>query len=214
MTKPGPKPKPTKIRVFEGNPGNIPLNPNEPDPMVLENTDPPKWIGMDCAYMNVKDAEFPLEEVTNKIWEELMPELKRLGVLTEIDRNKFARYCEIFARWLKMKAFIDKHGEVYPVYIRQYEAQVDPETGEELKREDGSVIHKMRKHLKSMNVYPQVAIYQKLASDLHKYESEYGIGAASRTRISAIAEFGLKNKQPPANDDFNYAAKIPLRAVK
>ena len=214
MTKPGPKPKPTKIRIFEGNPGNIPLNPYEPEPIKLETLTPPKWMSKSCKYMVADD--FPLEKVSKAIWDDLMPELKRLGVLTEIDRNKFARYCELFARWLKMKAFIDKHGEAYPIYSGHYEPLKDPVTGQELKREDGSVRHVFRKSLKSMNKFPQADLYRALSAELNRYEGEFGIGAASRTRITAVAESQLNGSDAPKEDDeFNYAArKQPLRAVK
>lgn len=41
MPKPGTKPKPTKIKILEGNPGCRPLNKNEPIP--IKSKQPKEW---------------------------------------------------------------------------------------------------------------------------------------------------------------------------
>ena len=199
MSKPGPKPKPTAIRVFEGNAGNLPLPENEPKPKRAEELQCSEWMEADCPYMS-GDGKFPLHQISKKIWDEMAPELDLLGVLKGIDFGKFTRYCETFARWLKMKAFIDKNGETYPVYGTVY--VTNPETN----------ITKMEKTLKQLKMFPQVAIYLKLGDALRKYEEEFGIGAASRTRIQTIVKFG---DVPDDEHDFDYAKKDRhLSAVK
>lgn len=199
MSPPGPKPKPTAIRQLENNPSNAPYNEHEPKPKKAETLDPSDWMDPECPYMS-GEGKFPLPDISRKIWDEMAPELDLLGVLKGIDFGKFSRYCETFARWLKMKAFIDKNGETYPVYGTVY--VTNPETN----------ITKMEKTLKQLKMFPQVAIYLKLGDALRKYEEEFGIGAASRTRIQTIVKFG---DVPDDEHDFDYAKKDRhLSAVK
>lgn len=205
MSKPGPKPKPTAIRIFEGNPGNLPLNEHEPEPEEIANIETyVDWMDSDCVYMQLE--KFPLHEVAKLVWDKVAPELTRLGVLTEVDRYKFARYCETFARWLKMKAFIDRNGEAFPVYGGQFEPMYDSD-GQPILKADGSVQHQFKKYLKKMSTFPQVALYLKCADQLRKYEEEFGIGAASRTRIQAVVKSALQEGGEKAIDEFNYAAQ-------
>lgn len=213
MTVPGPKPKPTAIRKFEGNPANRPLNEREPTPEEIKNAEPVDWLSADCDYMILD--RFPTHEVSKMIWNELSPQLIALGVLTNVDKGLFGRYCETFARWLKMKAFIDKNGEAFPVYSSQF-APVRNEDGSHATHPDGKLKYEYQKTLKKMSMFPQVAIYKSLGSDLRRYEAEFGIGAASRTRIQTVVESALKGGGQPADaHDFNYAAQRGgLRAVK
>ena len=96
--RPGTKPKPTALKVLEGNPGKRPLPTNEPKPTP---TAPrcPTWLH--------KDAK--------KEWKRVAPELDKLGLLTTIDMAALAGYCESFAQYKEAIEFIHKHGPVYPI---------------------------------------------------------------------------------------------------
>lgn len=89
----GRKPKPTKLKILEGNPGKRPLNLDEPKPMPIA-PGCPEWL---------------LEEA-KKEWDRLAPELERLGLLTIIDMAAFAGYCQSYAKWKKAETFLKKHG--------------------------------------------------------------------------------------------------------
>jgi P27 family predicted phage terminase small subunit len=91
-------------------------------------------------------------------WRQLVPQLQTMGVLTRIDGNALARYCRLWSRWRKAEAFLDQHGEVYP-----------------LKDENGRV--------KYLQQWPQVAIASKLAHLLTRLEQEFGMTPSARTRI-------------------------------
>lgn len=65
----GPKPKPTKLKVLEGNPGHQKLNKNEPIPRPLT---PPR-------------PDFGENERAAHHWDELVPVLEYMGCLTEAD---------------------------------------------------------------------------------------------------------------------------------
>ena len=95
MAQRGRKPKPTALKVLEGNPGKRPLNLYEPAP---ESKLPecPAW----------------LEEEAKAEWERLAVPMHNLGLLTELDIAAFAAYCQAYARWKEAVEFISQHGSI------------------------------------------------------------------------------------------------------
>lgn len=95
MAQRGRKPKPTAIKVLEGNPGKRNLNLREPKP---EKKAPrcPNW----------------LEPEAKKEWRRMIKQLEKLGVLTEVDMAAFAGYCQAYSRWKEAEEFITKHGTI------------------------------------------------------------------------------------------------------
>ena len=68
-------PKPTQLKVVEGNRGKRALNSREPDPAYLNDLTPPAWL-------DPKSAE---------VWAEIAPKLRAARVLTE--------HAEDYDRW-------------------------------------------------------------------------------------------------------------------
>lgn len=101
------KPKPTKLKILEGNPGKRPLNENEPIPQSIA-PECPDWL---------------LDEA-KKEWNRLAPELERLGLLTSIDRVAFAGYCQSYAKWKIAEEFIKKNGATYRIPKRDKEGKI------------------------------------------------------------------------------------------
>ncbi len=99
-----------------------------------------------------------LDPEAQATWRHLVPLLGQMGVLTRIDGLALARYCRVFSRWRKAEAFIDQHGEMYP-----------------LKDEAGRVKYFVQ--------WPQVAIANKLCQHLTRLEQEFGMTPSARTRI-------------------------------
>lgn len=95
MATRGRKPKPTAVKVLEGNPGKRPLNMNEPVPDKIA-PDCPTWLS----------GEAKLE------WERLSNKMVNLGTLTEMDMAAFAGYCQSYARWKEAEEFIEQHGTI------------------------------------------------------------------------------------------------------
>ncbi|MBU5455267.1 phage terminase small subunit P27 family [Caproiciproducens sp. MSJ-32] len=95
MAQRGRKPKPTALKILEGNPGKRPLNEDEPKP---EKKAPkcPSWL----------DAE------AKKEWRRMSKQLEAMGILTAIDMAAFAGYCQAYARWKEAEEFITKHGTI------------------------------------------------------------------------------------------------------
>lgn len=73
----GPPPKPTALKILEGNPGRRPLPEDEPTPE--GHAEPPGWM----------------RPAARKIWDEYAPKLDYLGVLTDIDAEAFAQWCTL-----------------------------------------------------------------------------------------------------------------------
>lgn len=95
MAQRGRKPKPTALKVLEGNPGGRPLNTNEPKP-VKKAPRCPAWI----------------EEEAKKEWKRMGKILEQIGLLTEMDMTAFAGYCQAYARWKEAEEFITQHGTI------------------------------------------------------------------------------------------------------
>lgn len=92
----GRKPKPTALKLLEGNPGKRELNQFEPKP-----TDGlpicPEWL--------MEDAK---EE-----WYRLAAVMNKMGILSEVDQSAFAVYCQTWARWKEAQEHIDNEGSTF-----------------------------------------------------------------------------------------------------
>lgn len=95
MAQRGRKPKPTELKVLEGNPGKRTLNKNEPRP---DKKAPrcPSW----------------LEDEAKEEWKRMGKVLEQMGLLTDMDMAAFAGYCQAFARWKEAEEFLTQHGTI------------------------------------------------------------------------------------------------------
>jgi len=91
----GRKPKPTVLKLLDGNPGKRPLNDQEPHPAQgIPNR--PDWL----------DAEAQAE------WDRVTAELSEMGLLTLADRAALAAYCTAWSRWVDAEAMVKKFGTI------------------------------------------------------------------------------------------------------
>ena len=81
-----------------------------------------------------------------------------MGVLTYVDGDALAAYCQTYARWQEAEEFLAKHGPVYS-----------------LRDESGQV--------RCMQQFPQVSIARTLMLLLRQYQQEFGMTPAARTRV-------------------------------
>lgn len=77
MATPGRRPKPTHLKIIEGNPGGRPLNRNEPTPEPVA-PDMPDWL-----------SPYAQEE-----WKRVVPELVKLNLIGRVDRSALIVYVE------------------------------------------------------------------------------------------------------------------------
>ncbi len=80
----GRKPKPTALKVVEGNPGRRPLNGREPKPPAKMPTCPSH-----------------LSATAKTEWKRLARVLSDVGLLTLVDRTVLAGYCQAYGRWVE-----------------------------------------------------------------------------------------------------------------
>jgi P27 family predicted phage terminase small subunit len=91
----GRKPKPTLLKVLDGNPGKRPLNDREPQaPEGMPER--PEWL----------DAEAQAE------WGRVTAELEAMGLLSVVDRAALAAYCTAWSRWVEAEAMVKKFGTI------------------------------------------------------------------------------------------------------
>lgn len=96
MATVGRKPKPTKLRELQGNPGHRPLPKEEPKPRQTKPTRP-LWL---------------LPEAKRE-WTRVVAELDALELLTIVDRAALAAYCQAYARAVEAEQVVTKEGTTY-----------------------------------------------------------------------------------------------------
>lgn len=100
MGKRGPKPKPTALRVFEGDPGRLlAKRDGEPQPAIGDSVPtPPAWLG----------------EVGLAVWGKYAPQIHALRLLTGVDYEHFAQYCAAHDHYHAADAEVRKLGQLVP----------------------------------------------------------------------------------------------------
>jgi len=91
----GRKPKPSALRILQGNPGHRKISKGESKPTSGLPT-PPEWLDLKA-----------LEE-----WNFVIPELARMGILTKIDHAKLGIYCQAMSDIHNARTMIRKFGQV------------------------------------------------------------------------------------------------------
>ena len=89
-------PKPTRLKILEGNRGRRALNDREPQPPAFAVA-PPKWL----------DA-FGRGE-----WNRLAPSLLGIGLLTDYDVQQYGAYCQAVGDIRKYRRYLKANGETY-----------------------------------------------------------------------------------------------------
>jgi P27 family predicted phage terminase small subunit len=95
----GPPPKPTHLRILQGNPSCRPLNRNEPQPPPVETVDPPDYLSG-----HSRDE-----------WRRIAPCLRNLRLLTQADVPVLAAYCIAYGRWREAEEALAKFRAEDPV---------------------------------------------------------------------------------------------------
>lgn len=92
----GPPPKPTHIKLVEGNPGRRPLNDKEPKP--------PRGIPKCPPH---------LSERARGLWKKIGPHLDKMGVLTIADGTALELMCEAYAEYWECREVIIAGGATF-----------------------------------------------------------------------------------------------------
>ena len=89
----GRKPKPTQLKVITGNPGKRALNENEPT-AEIKRVDSPEHLSPEASAH----------------WNSTIDMLVDARIMTELDIDALAMYCEAYARWVDANNKIKLHG--------------------------------------------------------------------------------------------------------
>lgn len=92
----GRPPKPTQIKIAEGNRGKRALPKQEPDPEYLDDLRPPEW----------------LNSIGRQVWSEIAPGLRKAKLLTVISAYPLAMGCSAWADYLVACQHIERTGQV------------------------------------------------------------------------------------------------------
>jgi P27 family predicted phage terminase small subunit len=101
----GPAPRPTSLRILEGNPSKRPLNRNEPKPR-----------------LKIPPCPDHLDDVAKSEWKRLVKILAQMKLLTEADYIALANLCQAFSRMVKAERELAESGLLYTTrsgYVQQ-----------------------------------------------------------------------------------------------
>lgn len=93
----GRKPKPTALKILEGEPNKARINLNEPKPKASKPT---------CPRHLSKPAKTE--------WRRIASELEVLSLLTQVDRAALAAYCQAYGRWVQAERKLKELGDMSP----------------------------------------------------------------------------------------------------
>ena len=141
MGKRGPPKKPTPLKVVQGTfrPDREPKNPAILEPQAPK---PPKGMS----------------QPGRACWRRIVPKLVAARILTELDRELLAAYCECWAMYWDLKTIVHKEGYTTTTH-------------------KGNVIQ-----------HPLVGSMNKMLDSLIRLGREFGLTPASRSRIEALPE--------------------------
>ncbi len=99
----GRKPKPTVLKILEGNPGRRPLNEREPQ-----------------APAEVPECPDFLDDEARAEWFRMAPVLEEMGVLTPADRAALAAYCTAYSRWVTAERQVQRLGTIVKSPLKNF----------------------------------------------------------------------------------------------
>ena len=103
----GRRPKPTALKILQGQPGHRPLNDAEPLPAPTA-PDCPDW----------------LSETAKEIWAATIDELRYMGTLAHSDAVVIAAFCQSTASWVSYQQVVDQTPWYETVFVDGSGAEV------------------------------------------------------------------------------------------
>lgn len=216
MAGKGRPPKPTALKLAEGNRGKRRANPAEPKPNLLDRIPPPP------PHLNEDGASE---------WRRIAHQLQELGLLTDLDLSPLVAYCASFARFLRAEQQLHKDRFEVEAAVRELEARPDDFTEVALVRlalsandddrdpEDKAALldeSKSRQRLVSLAARgselvvwtgngnliqnPLVGVSRRAAADMLRFAAEFGMTPSARSRIDT--EKANLDDADPARDYF------------
>ena len=156
----GPAPKPTALKKLAGNPGKRSISPSEPKPRAKRPRMPAHFTPVDDPDATVTENQVQKEfyEIARGEWRRVVRELSAVdGLVTSVDADALAMYCETYARWVQASRKLAMSGMV-----------------EKLKTNRGG---------EYLAMSPYVTIINQCMRTMKQLLTEFGMTPANRTRI-------------------------------
>ena len=118
---PGPAPKPTALKLVQGNPGKRKLNRSEPK--FAGAPVRPTW----------------LTKAAKAEWKRVVAELAALDMIRSVDSAALAAYCQSYARWRSAEEIVDAEGQTVQEPVTNKAGEV---VGYKVKRHPATTIAK------------------------------------------------------------------------
>ena len=151
MGKRGPAPEPSILKYIRGNPSKETLNTAEPTPeLVPQDFPPPKTLDGKAV----------------EVWNDMVPKLARMKVLTDADVPTLTRYCIESALYLACYEKVKTAGEEYIHW------EPDPN------RTDGKL------RIKYTQVAPWATQMHRHHAAMLRIEQEFGMTPSSRSQVT------------------------------
>lgn len=174
---PGRRPKPTALKIAEGNPGRRPLNLNEPQ------------------FRGLPKCPAHLDKNAKAEWRRISKELAAIGLLAAVDRAALAAYCQCWSRWIDAEESIKKFGTVIKSPKSGYPVQ-NPYVGIA-----NTALDQMRKFLIEFGLTP--ASRSRISIDLgtNTKEDSFDSFMASRPVIEGEAQEVIPDESSPGDKE-------------
>lgn len=154
----GRRPKPTALRLVEGNPGKRAVNKREPKPK-----------------RHIPSCPSHLRDSGKVAWGRLSVLLDRMAVLTEADSFALERLADCYTDILECRELIKRDGRTYSSVT----TRTVSEEGEE------TTVQEIKSLLKAN---PAVAMLRAADAQFKSYLVEFGLTPAARTKVNANAD--------------------------
>ena len=145
----GRKPLPTNLKVMRGTAKPHRLDDQEPKPEKLSNPEPPATLSASAR----------------EHWHTVTCILERSGVLTAMDQDALAMYCELYCQWVEANRMIQTKGMVLadPRYVGK------------------TTLNGQRMTVPMVSPYFKISM--KLAEQMKHLLCEFGMTPSSRTKV-------------------------------
>src|SRR3972149_871709 len=172
---PGPSPKPTALKVVEGNRGKRALNKQEPDPEYLEveNLAAPVWL----------DAR------AKAVWDEIAPPLQKARLVAVIDIPLLAMPCVAIAQFRFAAAKVGDEA------VRPGSLPAEKMGDSALSTEkSGDVTLRAQEKERGESLNPWLIVQSMSCKQAVAIPREFGVGPAARTRLALQPQMDLFNR--------------------
>jgi P27 family predicted phage terminase small subunit len=163
----GPAPKPTALRILEGNRSKSPLNAREPQ----------------------FDSQIPicpphLDAQAKKEWARLAPALVQVKILTEVDYMALGNLCQAYSTMAQAQKLLNKQGILLEQKIKTPKDQGIDELvdGKKPKKKPGRPKRESSGGIFYQN--PLLTVVNRQAEIIVKYCREFGLTPSSRSRLT------------------------------